>query len=61
MNKNFIKFIEEYNGIKLTTYQKIYLKALLSKENIVINARGYYKKLINNLMIEYRKKMKNGF
>lgn len=61
MNKDFIKFIEEYNGIKLTAYQKIYLKALLSKEDIVINARSHYKKLVNNLMVEYRKKMKMDF
>lgn len=61
MNENFIKFIEEYSGVKLTTHQKLYLKALLSKEDIVINARNHYKKLINNLMIEYRKKMKMDF
>lgn len=61
MNKDFIKFIEDYGRIELTAYQKIYLKALLSKENIVINARIGYKKLINNLMIEYRKKMKMDF
>jgi len=61
MDKDFIKFIEDYGGIELTAYQKIYLKALASKEDMIINARVGYKKLINNLMIEYRKKMKMDF
>ena len=61
MNKDFIKFIEDYGGIELTAYQKIYLKALLSKEDIMIDPRSRYKKLINNLMIEYSKKTKMDF
>lgn len=61
MNKDFIKFIEDYGGIELTTHQKIYLKALAYKEDMIINARVGYKKLINNLMIEYSKKMKMDF
>ncbi len=61
MNKDFIKFIEDYYGIKLTTYQKTYLKFLTSKGNIMINTRIPYKQLVNNLMIEYNKAMKNDF
>lgn len=61
MNKDFIKFIEDYYGIKLTTYQKTYLKFLISKENIMINTRLPYKQLVNNLMIEYNKAMKTTF
>jgi len=61
MNKDFIKFIEDYYGIKLTTYQKTYLKFLISKENIMINTRLPYKQLIHNSMIEYNKAMKNDF
>jgi hypothetical protein len=48
MSNDFVKFIEDYYGIKLTTYQKTYLKALISKENIMVNARRPYKRLIHN-------------
>lgn len=62
MNKDFIKFIEDYHGIKLTTYQKVYLKAFISKDKLLMyNSRLPYKKLIHNLIIEYNKTMKNDF
>lgn len=59
--ENPAEFYETYLGIKLSAYQRSCLKALNSKESIVINARLPYKKSIHNSMVEWSKAMKKDF
>lgn len=61
---NPVAFVEDFcPDIKLHTYQKVFLNAILLKEKTVsfFNARINQKKLLSNMQIEYMKTMEMNF